>query len=66
MYHCNFGWQIHYGTAVSELDVDVEVDVKRIIDVVTRVQCTVRSEDCEREVVEVSCRVVAAVVERSL
>jgi hypothetical protein len=63
VYHCKSGRQIHYGTAVSELDVDVEVNVKRVLDVITRVQCKARSESCESEVAAVSCRVVAAVVE---
>jgi hypothetical protein len=63
VYHCKSGRQIHYGTAVSELDVDVGVNAKRVLDVITRVQCTARSGEYESEVPEASCRVVAAVVE---
>jgi hypothetical protein len=41
----------------------MEVDVKRVLDVITRVQCTARSGDCESEVAEASCCAVTAVVE---
>jgi hypothetical protein len=44
----------------------MEVDVKRMLDVATRVQCTVRSESCKSEVAEMSFRVVSEVVERNL